>query len=86
MKVMSSIGYTQRIRLGDVAAFENRQPVTTAKFITKSSLFILRLGVIRRLNMKPNSEQKVENIFVAPPYCQTACCAFAFCPPTKSER
>jgi len=56
-----------------VAAFENRQPVTEAKFITKSSLFVLLLGVIRRLELKLNSEQKVENIFVAPPYCQTAC-------------
>ena len=27
-------------------------------------------GVIRRLELKPNSEQKVEHIFVAPPYCQ----------------
>jgi hypothetical protein len=57
-----------------VAVFENRQLVTAAKFITKSSLFILLLGVIRRLELKLNSEQKVENIFVAPPYCQTACC------------
>jgi len=63
--------YRQRIRLGDVAVFENRQPVTAAKFINKSSLFILLLGVIRRLELKPNSEQKVENIFVAPPYCQS---------------
>jgi len=61
------------VRLGDVAAFENRQPVTDAKFINKSSLFILLLSVIRRLELKPNSEQKVERIFVAPPYCQTAC-------------
>src|SRR5438477_12446371 len=51
-----------------------RQPVTVAKFINKSSLFILLLGVIRRLELKPISEQKVEHIFVAPPYCQTACC------------
>jgi hypothetical protein len=36
-------------RIGDVAVFENRQPVTAAKFINKSSLFILLLGVIRRL-------------------------------------
>jgi hypothetical protein len=63
----------QRTRLGDVAVFENRQPLTAAKFITKSSLFILLLGVIRRLELKPNSEHKAENIFVAPPYCQTAC-------------
>ena len=68
-----SKGDAQRTRLGDVAVFENRQPVTAAKFINKNSLFILLLGVIRRLELKPNSEQKVENIFVAPPYCQTAC-------------
>jgi hypothetical protein len=55
-----------------VAVFENRQPVTAAKFINKCSLFILLLGVIRRLELKPISKQKVENIFVAPPYCQTA--------------
>ncbi|MCF1717068.1 hypothetical protein L0U88_20670, partial [Flavihumibacter sp. RY-1] len=64
----------QRKRLGDVAVFENRQPVTADKFITNSSLFILLLGVIRWLELKPISEQKVEHIFVAPPYCQTACC------------
>jgi hypothetical protein len=29
-----------------VAVFENRQPVTAAEFINKSSLFILLLGVI----------------------------------------
>jgi hypothetical protein len=75
----------ERLRLGDVAVFENRQLVTAAKFITKSSLFILLLGIIRRLELKLNSEQKVENMFVAPPYCQTDCCTFAFCHPTKSE-
>ena len=52
--------------------WKNVQPVTAAKFITKSSLFIQLLGVIRWLELKLNSEQKVENIFVAPPYCQTA--------------
>jgi hypothetical protein len=56
-----------------VAVFENRQPVTEAKFINKSSWFILLPGVIRRLELKPISEQKVEHKFVAPPYCQTAC-------------
>jgi len=61
------------VRLGDVAVFENRQPVTAAKFITKSSLFILSLGFIRRLRLQPISEEKVEHIFIAPPYCQTAC-------------
>jgi len=60
-----------------VAAFENRQPATAFKFINKSSLFILLLGVIRRLELKLISEQKAEKIF-APPYCQTVCCAFAF--------
>jgi len=29
--------------LGDVAVFENRQPVTAAKFIIKSSFFMLKL-------------------------------------------
>jgi len=62
------------LRLGEVGGFENRQTVTAAKFITKSSLLILLLGVIRRLELKLISEQKVEHIFVAPPYCQTACC------------
>src|SRR5579871_1325308 len=56
---------SQRLRLGDVAVFENRQPVTAAKFITKCSLFILMLGVIRRLEPQLNSKQKAENIFVA---------------------
>jgi len=73
-----SVNSVQRTRLGDVAVFENRQPITAAKFIIKSSLFILLLGVIRRLEMKPNSEQKAEHIFVAPPYCQTACWQQAF--------
>ena len=59
-------------RLVDVAVFENRQLGTKAKFINKSSLFILLLNVIRRLELKPISEQKDENIFVTPPYCQTA--------------
>jgi len=63
----------QRTRLGDVAVFENRQPVT-AKFIIKSSFFILLLGVIRPLELKPISVQKAEHIFFAAPYCQTACC------------
>ncbi len=57
--------FAQRTRLGDVAAFENRQPVTAAKFRNNSSLFILLLGVIRRLELKPIGEQKAENIFVA---------------------
>jgi hypothetical protein len=68
----------QRTRLGDVAVFENRLTITAAKFITKSSLFILLLGFIRRLELKLISEQKVENKFVAPPYCQTECCVLAY--------
>ena len=48
-----------------MAVFENRQPATAAKIITKSSLFILMLGVIRRLELKLITEQKVEYIFVA---------------------
>jgi len=51
-----------------------RLTVTDAKYITKSSLFILLPGVIRQPELKPNSEQKAEYIFVQPPYCQTECC------------
>jgi hypothetical protein len=50
---------TPKVRLGDAAVFENRQPATEAKFINKSSLFILLPGVIRRPKLKPISEQKV---------------------------
>ena len=64
-------------RLGDVAAFENRQTVTVAKFINKSSLFILLPGVISRLKLKLKSELKVEHLFVAPPYCQTVVSRFS---------
>ncbi len=56
----------QRLRLGDVAVFENRQPVIAAKFINKSSLFILLLGFILRLELKPNSEQKAESLYSSP--------------------
>jgi len=48
-----------------VAVFENRPPVTAAKFINQSSLFVLLVGVIRRLEYKPISEQKAEHIFFA---------------------
>jgi hypothetical protein len=54
-----------------VAAFENHQHVTVAKFINKSSLFILLLGVTCLVKVKLNGEQKDEHIFVAPPYSQT---------------
>ena len=42
--------------LAFVAVFENRQPVTEAKFINKNSLFIQLPGVIRRLELKPISD------------------------------
>jgi hypothetical protein len=45
--------------LGDVAVFENRRPVTAAKFINKSSLFILLLSVIRRLELKLIANKKL---------------------------
>jgi hypothetical protein len=35
-------------------------PVTAAKFINKSSLLIPLLGVVRRLELKPNSEKADE--------------------------
>jgi len=60
------------VRLGDVAAFENRQTEPKPNRITndednyKSSIVKVKPG------LKPNSEQKDEHIFVAPPYCQTA--------------
>jgi hypothetical protein len=57
-----------------VAVFENRQPVTAAKLVQNCSWFILLLSFILLPELKPISEQKVENLFVAPPYCQTACC------------
>jgi len=61
------------LSLGEELVFEIRLPGTVIQFIIKSSLFILLLGFIRRLEMKLITEQKAENIFVAPPYCQTAC-------------
>ena len=50
-----------------MAVIENRQPVTAAKFIYKNSLFILLLGVIRRLELKPITALKAENLFVQLP-------------------
>jgi hypothetical protein len=47
-----------------VAVFENSQPVTAVKFINKSSLFVLLLGFFRLLELKPNSEQKAEHLFI----------------------
>jgi len=51
--------------LGDLAALEFLPPVTDAKFINKSSLFIQLLGVIRRLELKPIKEQKLR-IYLTP--------------------
>jgi len=48
-------------RLPDAAAIESY----------KSSWLILLLSVIRLAKPKLRSEQKAENIFVAPPSCQT---------------
>jgi len=70
------VEWGERSGLGDVAVFENRQPVTAAKFINKSSLFILLPGIIRLLEQKPIREQKAGNIFLGSQYYQTACCAF----------
>src|SRR6266542_3462686 len=51
--------------------FNNRNRRQFYKFINKSSLFILLLGVIRRLELSPNSEQMLK-IYSSPrPYCQT---------------
>jgi hypothetical protein len=50
-----------------VAVSENRQLVTAAEFINNSLLFILLPGFICLLEQKPNSEQKVKHISVAPP-------------------
>ncbi len=40
----------------DMATFENRQLATDAKFINKSSLFILLPGVTHRMELKLISE------------------------------
>jgi hypothetical protein len=80
MKVLSCWnGLQLTVRLGDVVAFENRQTVTAAKFIYKCSLFIQLPGVTRQPKLKPINEPIAENIFVAPPYCQTACCTPVTC-------
>ncbi len=66
---------------GDVAVFKNRQPVTAAKFITKSSFFILSPGAIRRVGAKPNSESGICGIIYSTPrhmpsnYVRS-CCSF----------
>jgi hypothetical protein len=42
--------------------------------VTKDDDMYYSSALFVQLEQKPISEQKVENIFVAPPYCQTACC------------
>ena len=44
---------------------KNRLTGTAAKFINKSSLFILLTGLIRPLELRPNSEQKL-SIYSSP--------------------
>jgi hypothetical protein len=56
-----------------VVEFRDSSARTAAKYIIKSSLFILLFGVILQPGLKPKSEQKAENMFVAPPYSQAAC-------------
>jgi hypothetical protein len=73
MVAVSFCHFRQRTRLGDVAVFENRQPEPKLGKVTKVDDTFYSSSVFRRLELKPISEQKVENIFVAPPYCQTAC-------------
>jgi hypothetical protein len=58
----------------DVSVFENRGPGTAHEFIDKNSLLILSFTLIRRMNLKLDSEQKFQNLFFALPSCQTACC------------
>jgi len=42
--------------------FAFRQPITEAKFITKSSWFILLIGDAGQAGLKPDSEQKLNYI------------------------
>jgi hypothetical protein len=56
---MHRIYRSQRLRLGDVAVFENRQLGTTPKFIIKSSLFILLLGFFHQLELLPVADKKL---------------------------
>ena len=41
-------------------------------------------GLAMWLELKPISEQKVENLFVAPPYCQTECYAHVLFSPRST--
>ena len=54
--------------------FEKRSPGTAADWKTNVQDKLQKFSVIRRPELKPISEQKAENIFVAPLYSQTACC------------
>jgi len=52
---------------------EERQPVTAAKFIYTSFIAYSIAWCYSSAEPKLISAQKVEKIFVAPSYCQTAC-------------
>jgi hypothetical protein len=54
------------VRLGDVAVFENRQTETKPDRITNDEDKYKSLIVKVKPGMLPNSEQKVEHIFVTP--------------------
>ncbi|MFT3946614.1 MAG: hypothetical protein QM763_06535 [Agriterribacter sp.] len=45
--MLSQLALQATVRLGDVVVFRDSSVVTDAKFINKSSLFILLPGVIR---------------------------------------
>jgi len=56
---------TQRLRLGDVAAFENRQPVTAAKFINKVYWLFYCPALFVGVELKPISDKKLR-IYLSP--------------------
>ena len=50
-----------------------RQPKPKLSKNTKDDDMFCCSSVLRLTELKPNSEQKAENIFVTPPYSQAAC-------------
>ena len=50
-----------------------RQPEPLLSKVTEDENIFYRWDLFVQLELKLISEQKAENIFVAPPYCQTAC-------------
>ncbi|MEO7535955.1 MAG: hypothetical protein ABIU30_18995 [Ferruginibacter sp.] len=65
-------GWTQ---LGDVAVFEksSARNCPLLNKVTKVDVKNYSSALFIGWKLKQNSEQKAENIFVAPPYCQTEC-------------